>query len=230
MQFSEDDWNDDVIMNIFHDSIKRHRTTNNGAAKPPTDKKDSQQTISQKNAIIEGAQSSPQKTKNQLKNKTNQVTTSEKSSQKRKRVTFEDPAETQGMKGSFQNLISEYAGSKTNAALNKTAEGSVTNSNQTNSSQQSQLPSSEIPSQSYPTTSSSSATTTTSSSIIPSTMVDEALQSMLMAWYHSGYATGRYQTLCELRDQQQHQEQNQQNLYGYYQNYAYYDPNSVDHQ
>jgi hypothetical protein len=29
-------------------------------------------------------------------------------------------------------------------------------------------------------------------------IIDDALQNMLMAWYHSGYATGRYQTLCEL--------------------------------
>lgn len=28
-------------------------------------------------------------------------------------------------------------------------------------------------------------------------MIDDAMQNMLMAWYHSGYATGRYQTLLE---------------------------------
>jgi hypothetical protein len=28
-------------------------------------------------------------------------------------------------------------------------------------------------------------------------VVDDALQTMLMAWYQSGYATGRYQTLLE---------------------------------
>ncbi len=33
---------------------------------------------------------------------------------------------------------------------------------------------------------------------ISSAMVDDAMQAMLMAWYQSGYATGRYQTLCEL--------------------------------
>lgn len=33
---------------------------------------------------------------------------------------------------------------------------------------------------------------------ITSKMIDEALQTMLMAWYQSGYATGRYQTLCEV--------------------------------
>jgi len=29
---------------------------------------------------------------------------------------------------------------------------------------------------------------------------DEALQSMLMAWYYSGYATGRYQALREVEE------------------------------
>lgn len=29
-------------------------------------------------------------------------------------------------------------------------------------------------------------------------MLDEAQQAMLMAWYQSGYATGRYQLLCEI--------------------------------
>lgn len=32
-------------------------------------------------------------------------------------------------------------------------------------------------------------------------MLDEAQQTMLMAWYQSGYATGRYQLLCELAEQ-----------------------------
>jgi hypothetical protein len=31
-------------------------------------------------------------------------------------------------------------------------------------------------------------------------MLDEAQQTMLMAWYQSGYATGRYQLLCELAE------------------------------
>jgi len=36
--------------------------------------------------------------------------------------------------------------------------------------------------------------------------LDEAFNSMLMAWYHSGYATGRYQALLELSQQQQQQQ------------------------
>lgn len=30
-------------------------------------------------------------------------------------------------------------------------------------------------------------------------VMDDALQNMLMAWYHSGYATGRYQTLLQMQ-------------------------------
>ena len=36
---------------------------------------------------------------------------------------------------------------------------------------------------------------------------DEALQSMLMAWYYSGYYTGRYQALKELEEQRVEHEQ-----------------------
>lgn len=39
-------------------------------------------------------------------------------------------------------------------------------------------------------------------------VIDDAMNAMLMAWYHSGYATGRYQTLLEIQ-QQQEQEQHQ---------------------
>ena len=35
-------------------------------------------------------------------------------------------------------------------------------------------------------------------SSVDSNVINEALQNMLMAWYQSGYATGRYQTLCEV--------------------------------
>lgn len=42
-----------------------------------------------------------------------------------------------------------------------------------------------------------------------STQLESALNDMLMAWYHSGYATGRYQTLLEVQQQQQQQQQQQ---------------------
>lgn len=35
-------------------------------------------------------------------------------------------------------------------------------------------------------------------------LLDEAQHSMLMAWYQSGYATGRYHALCELAEGQWH--------------------------
>jgi hypothetical protein len=41
-----------------------------------------------------------------------------------------------------------------------------------------------------------------SQSLVSQVVIDDALQNMLMAWYHSGYATGRYQTLCELNQNQ----------------------------
>ena len=34
-------------------------------------------------------------------------------------------------------------------------------------------------------------------------VLEDAMNAMLMAWYHSGYATGRYQTLLELQKQQE---------------------------
>ncbi len=36
--------------------------------------------------------------------------------------------------------------------------------------------------------------------------LDDAFNGMLMAWYHSGYATGRYQAILELSQQQHYQQ------------------------
>lgn len=51
---------------------------------------------------------------------------------------------------------------------------------------------------SFPTPTPTSMATSSTPTTISSTMIDEALQNMLTAWYQSGYATARYQTLCEL--------------------------------
>jgi hypothetical protein len=50
--------------------------------------------------------------------------------------------------------------------------------------------------------SASSSPGVSSQSPVSQVVIDDALQNMLMAWYHSGYATGRYQTLCELNQNQ----------------------------
>lgn len=59
----------------------------------------------------------------------------------------------------------------------------------------------------YPHASYSSSTTSQHHNSLLASTLDTALNDMLMAWYHSGYATGRYQTLLEVQQQQQQQQQ-----------------------
>lgn len=164
---SEEDWDDTVIMKIFHDSVKRHRTTVATAENGPS---------SQPVALSPPISASSSSNKNQRRD-----------ASPKKQVSFGASAQTSS--SSMKSAIDSYYQSHTRQSLLDSnisesigGESSHNSSNfqQENQSQHYQPPPVGIH--------------------ISDALVDDSLQTMLMAWYQSGYATGRYQTLCELRE------------------------------
>jgi hypothetical protein len=167
---ADDTWNDDVIVNLFHEAISTHRTK--------------QQVEKLKRKKIEWSDVTEFQKKlcciNEDNKESNQSTT---------------PAE-------FDNHVHVVITSST------------THSPDTQSVFPSEIPPSELPStESIPSGSQVEGNKSsieheaylaylksqTHISLANGNPTEEALSSMLMAWYQSGYATGRYHALLELQ-------------------------------
>ena len=221
-----DDWDDSVILKVFHDSLKKH--------------------------VTKLKESSQEEAPKQAASLTDQTTVSSNtvprhsSGEKRKRVESVEPkaSTTANKPVGFQAALNNYlsarkgitkASEKISTKPVEKEETDKTTHNVRFAEQetlhnletvqpvvetQDHLPSAADQSSNdqhaftsadaqhwnyyqYPTQSSQQPTSSTvvPHTLISSAMVDDALQAMLMAWYQSGYATGRYQTLCELQAQ-----------------------------
>jgi hypothetical protein len=214
----QDDWDDTVIMKVFHDSLKKHKTMEKAEQKPS-----SQENTESKIVIT------PQETVHVDEKSANNVDVHD--GKKRKFNKEEDNPVSKKPVG-FQAALNNFLASKKKATptSNKASTepdqlGHCDNDRAMPSMANSQKNSGHVPSSTkskvhfsddrieanYMNTAANPSQTTSfdscqhihsqhvfSPSNVTSAMIDDALQAMLMAWYQSGYATGRYQTLCEI--------------------------------
>lgn len=138
------------------------------------------------------------KSRNELKRKINSVEPNKEillPERPINRVKFQDPLTSTSNNDEIKPMNSLVHSS------NNTQSTSYSNNydnNNSNSCEYPSLDSTQHPSSSSSSTQQYNETSTIGNSFISPETIEDALQNMLMAWYHSGYATGRYQTLMEI--------------------------------
>jgi hypothetical protein len=191
---NEDDWDDSVIYKVFQDSLKKHVTQSFQDGKKLI--------AADKVAAKERAEPVQTTTTTTIPLTTTTTTTSAQKRQRKEVSATNKKGKAVGFSAALANYIAAQPNGDEVSVGPSVAQPSVANSAEFE-------PTNNVP----PVNAAESNETSYSHNYqnhfyqpcptapvanVTSGMIDEALQTMLMAWYQSGYATGRYQTLCEL--------------------------------
>ena len=214
MNSRNNNWDDSAIVNIFEDAVRKHRTKvsstpvlicdydvfQNDQLNGGLVRDSRQQTTKSVDAEIVSS-----KKKKARFNSSNVL-----NNQDPNKDNSESTSTLKNTNDKFSNALKAYSKSSENESTSFViSEGNVqftvideTSHSSTKPEDKNDIASSNIPSFDPSAGFPSSSTGSTSTPYL-STPLETALNDMLMAWYHSGYATGRYQTLLEIQQQQQ---------------------------